>query len=80
MFDKAGLTLATSSLNIDPTEAWWTGAAATGGALVTMSALNGDKARFNRQRKQKLAKRERNRVLRKRLTASAPRRPSGRDL
>jgi hypothetical protein len=32
-----------------------------------MSELNGDKARFNRQRKQKLAKRERNRELRKKL-------------
>jgi hypothetical protein len=45
-----------------------------------MSALNGDKARFHRQRKQKLAKRERNRELRKKLMAPAPRRPSGRDL
>jgi hypothetical protein len=45
-----------------------------------MSALNGDKARFNRQREQKLAKRERNRELRKKLMAPATRRPSGRDL
>ena len=40
-----------------------------------MSEING--ARFNRQRKQKAAKRERNRELRKKLTAK---RPSGRDL
>jgi hypothetical protein len=44
-----------------------------------MSAINGDKARFNRQRKQKLAKRERYRLLREKLTAPA-KRPSGRDL
>jgi hypothetical protein len=45
-----------------------------------MSALNGDKARFNRQRKQKLAKRERTWELRKKLMGPAPRQPSGRDL
>jgi hypothetical protein len=44
-----------------------------------VSEINGDKARFHRQRKQKLAKRERNRLLRKKLTAPA-KRPSGRDL
>jgi hypothetical protein len=33
----------------------------------TMSALNGDKARFNRERKSKLARRERSQALRKRL-------------
>jgi hypothetical protein len=44
-----------------------------------MSAINGDKARFNRQRKQKLAKRERYRLLREKLSAPA-KRPSGRDL
>jgi len=44
-----------------------------------MSEINGDKARFNRQRKQKLAKRERNRLLREKLTA-APKQPSGRAL
>jgi hypothetical protein len=38
-----------------------------------MSAINGDKARFNRQRKQKLAKRERYRLLREKLTAPAKR-------
>jgi hypothetical protein len=45
-----------------------------------MSALDGDKARFNRQRKQKLAKRERSRELRKKHMASAQLQPSGRDL
>ena len=49
-------------------------------AWVTMSAINGDKARFHRQRKHKLAKRERNRALRKKVAASSPRRPNGRDL
>jgi hypothetical protein len=44
-----------------------------------MSEINGDKARFNRQRKQKLAKRERYRLLREKSTAPA-KRPSGRDL
>jgi hypothetical protein len=44
-----------------------------------MSAINGDKARFNRQRKQKLAKRERYRLLREKSTAPA-KQPSGRDL
>lgn len=33
----------------------------------TMSALNGDKARFNRERKSKLARRERSQALRKKL-------------
>jgi hypothetical protein len=28
-----------------------------------MSGINGDKSRFNRQRKQKIARRQRNRVL-----------------
>jgi hypothetical protein len=32
-----------------------------------MSAINGDKARFNRQRRQKIARRIRNRELLKRL-------------
>jgi len=49
-------------------------------AWVTMSAINGDKARFHRERKNKLARRERSRELRKRLTVSASRRPNGRDL
>jgi hypothetical protein len=37
-----------------------------------MSAINGDKARFNRQRKHKLAKRERYRLLREKLAGTAP--------
>jgi hypothetical protein len=45
-----------------------------------MSAINGDKARFHRERKSKLARRERSQALRKKLKASAPRRPDGRDL
>jgi hypothetical protein len=50
-------------------------------SLLTMSAINGDKARFHRQRKHKLAKRERNRALRKKFETSSPtRRPDGRDL
>jgi hypothetical protein len=44
-----------------------------------MSAINGDKARFHRERKKKLAMRERSQALRKKL-ANAPRRPDGRDL
>jgi hypothetical protein len=32
-----------------------------------MSSLNGDKSRFNRERKQKIRKRERNRELLKKL-------------
>jgi hypothetical protein len=51
----------------------------SGSQGTAMSAINGDKARFNRQRKQKLAKRERYRLLREKLTAPA-KRPSGRDL
>ena len=37
-----------------------------------MSALNGDKARFNRQRKGKLARRERSQVLRKKMKSYSP--------
>lgn len=48
--------------------------------LGTVSAINGDKARFHRERKSKLARRERSQALRKKLKASAPRRPDGRDL
>jgi len=44
-----------------------------------MSEINGDKARFNSQRKQKAARRERTRLLREKLTPPA-KRPSGRDL
>jgi hypothetical protein len=42
-----------------------------------MSAINGDKARFHRERKSKLARRERSRALRKKLTAQLPARPAG---
>jgi hypothetical protein len=46
-----------------------------------MSAINGDKARFHRERKKKLALRERSQALRKgKLTTVSPRRPGGRDL
>jgi hypothetical protein len=36
-----------------------------------MSSINGDKARFHRERKSKLARRERSQTLRKKLTAAA---------
>jgi hypothetical protein len=36
-----------------------------------MSAINGDKARFNRERKGKLARRERSQALRKKLAGQA---------
>jgi hypothetical protein len=42
-----------------------------------MSEINGDKARFHRERKGKLARRERNRALRKKLKPGAPARPGG---
>jgi hypothetical protein len=45
-----------------------------------MSALNGDKARFHRERKSKLARRERIQALRKKLAVPEARRPDGRDL
>jgi hypothetical protein len=44
-------------------------------AWITMSALNGDKARFHRKRKNKIARRERIQELRKKLAAPARRRP-----
>lgn len=37
-----------------------------------MSAINGDKARFHRERKSKLARRERSRALRKKLAEGTP--------
>jgi len=37
-----------------------------------MSGINGDKARFHRQRKSKLARRERSQEMRKALTVQAP--------
>src|ERR1700730_9374494 len=42
---------------------------------VTMSAINGDKARFHRERKSKLARRERSQALRKKITPRTPARP-----
>jgi hypothetical protein len=45
-----------------------------------MSALNGDKARFNRERKGKLARRERSQALRKKLKDHKPPRASGTQL
>ena len=46
-----------------------------------MSAINGDKARFNRIRKARLARKERNLEMRKKLAESAAaKRPDGRDL
>jgi hypothetical protein len=45
-----------------------------------MSALNGDKARFHRERKGKLARRERSRELRKKLASRSPKRATGAQL
>jgi hypothetical protein len=47
-----------------------------------MSAINGDKARFHRERKGKLARRERSQALRKKVTvpAGTPARPTGAQL
>ncbi len=45
-----------------------------------MSAINGDKARFHRERKSKLARRERSQALRKKLKSPAPPRPTGAQL
>ena len=47
-----------------------------------MSAINGDKARFHRQRKGKLARRERSQALRKKVTITShtPARPTGAQL
>jgi hypothetical protein len=46
---------------------------------ANMSALNGDKARFHRERKAKLARRERSQTLRKTLSQKSGKRPRGRD-
>jgi hypothetical protein len=48
--------------------------------LGIMSAINGDKARFHRIRKARLARRELSQALRKKLAESKSRRPDGRDL
>jgi hypothetical protein len=45
-----------------------------------MSALNGDKARFNRERKSKLARRERSQFLRKKLKGRTLPRATGTQL
>jgi hypothetical protein len=45
-----------------------------------MSAINGDKARFHRERKGKLARRERSQALRKKLVSRQPARPTGAQL
>jgi hypothetical protein len=42
-----------------------------------MSALNGDKARFHRERKAKLARRERSQALRKKIADQLPPAPGG---
>jgi len=47
---------------------------------VTMSAINGDKARFHRERKAKLARRERSQAMRKKLKSPGSPRPSGTQL
>ena len=46
----------------------------------TMSALNGDKARFNRERKAKLARRERSQAIRRKLKDHLPPRATGTQL
>jgi hypothetical protein len=45
-------------------------------AWDTMSGINGDKARFNRVRKHKLALRERSQAIRKELAAAAAPKPA----
>lgn len=49
-------------------------------AWGTMSAINGDKARFHRERKAKLARREFSQALRKKLKNPNPPRPTGAQL
>lgn len=46
----------------------------------TMSALNGDKARFNRERRAKLARRERSQAIRRKLKDPTPPREAGTQL
>jgi hypothetical protein len=46
----------------------------------TMSALNGDKARFNRERRAKLARRERSQAIRRKLKDHTPPRAAGAQL
>ena len=47
---------------------------------TTMSAINGDKARFHRERKGKLARRERSKAIRAKLAPPAPVKPTGAQL
>jgi hypothetical protein len=42
-----------------------------------MSGINGDKARFHRIKKARAVKRERNRIMRKKLSAGDPGTPKG---
>ena len=49
-------------------------------AWGTMSALNGDKARFNRERRAKLARRERSQAIRRKLRDRTPPRATGTQL
>jgi hypothetical protein len=46
-------------------------------AWDTMSGINGDKARFNRVRRHKLALRERSQAIRKELAAAAAAKTTG---
>lgn len=45
-----------------------------------MSAINGDKARFHRERKAKLARREISKAIRKKIAAGTPVKPTGAQL
>jgi hypothetical protein len=45
-----------------------------------MSAINGDKARFHRIKKSRTVRRERNRIMRKKLTTGEPGTPKGASL
>ena len=45
-----------------------------------MSAINGDKARFNRERRAKLSRRERSQAIRRKLKDRTPPRPAGAQL
>jgi hypothetical protein len=45
-----------------------------------MSGINGDKARFHRERKGKLARREKSREIRKKLPSAPPAKPTGAQL
>jgi len=49
-------------------------------AWGTMSGINGDKARFHRERKAKLARREKSQEMRKKLKNPGPPKPTGAQL